>query len=201
MLIFLRTLKIRILSNDFQYSLLFKYHFTRKKRDLDSQIFQDIKSKYENFKITKVSVRPESMTINPEELDVKVNIYLDSANELATEEMELDDNIEEDREYILTIKLDSNLRLSYKRLNILSEYAVLFSGIKDIIKRYCFSGEEETKSFLICDITRDIDTVFDHKEIIDKNKNLKISFFKQNIKITLREPHYLMDNIRKYIGY
>ncbi|AAM31723.1 hypothetical protein [Methanosarcina mazei] len=141
------------------------------------------------------------MTINPEELDVKVNIYLDSAKELENEESELEDNIEEDREYILTIRLDSNLRLSYKRLDILSEYAVLFSGIKDIIKRHCFAGEEETKSFLICDITRDIETIFDQKEIIDNKKKLKVSFFKQNIKIRLGESHYLMDNIRKYIGY
>lgn len=117
------------------------------------------------------------------------------------EEIELDNDIKENREYMLTIKLDSNLRLSYKRLDILSDYVVLFSGIKDIIRRCCFSGETEIRSFLICDITRDINTIFDQKEIIDKTKNLKISFFKQNIKITLRNSQYLMDNVRKYIGY
>jgi len=199
--IFLRTLKIKVLSDDFQYSLLFKYYFTKKVGDLDSEIFQEIKSQHENFKITRVNVKPESITIYPEELGVKVNIYLDSVDELIAEEMELDNGTKENKEYTLTIKLDSNLRVGYKRLNILSDYVVLFSGIKDIVRKHCFSGETEVKSFLICDIIRDINTVLDQKEIIDKTKNLKVSFFKQNIKITLRNSQYLMDNIRKYIGY
>lgn len=195
----LRTVRYKLLSTDFRYKLFFKYYFVTKTNDLDHHVFATIKQKFKEYEIKKNKVMPESITINPEKLGVKINIYLDSANEL--QKSEEVPEIDTYNEYILTIKLDTPLRIGYKRLDILRDYIALFIGIKEIVRDYCFNGESPIKSFIVCDIIRDANKITKLDKIEDIPKKLKVSFVGQNIKIVLNEPIYLMNMIKKYMGY
>lgn len=197
----IRTMKYKLFPKDFRFNLFFKYYFTTKINDLDSEVFNKIKDKFIEYEIRKSKVKPESITINPEKLGNKVNIYLDSTNELQEGEEVSEDDADKYNEFILTIKLDSNLWISYNRLDIMQDYIVLFNGIKEIVRDYCFNGESPSKSFLVCDIIRDINKITNLDKIEDSSKKLKVSFVENNIKIVLNEPIYLMTTIKKYIGY
>lgn len=198
--IFTRTLRVKIFSDDFRYNVFFKYYFLRKTNDLNVNVYRKIKSKFGEYDIRRVSIRPESMTINPVKLGIKIDIELDCTNELEANDSE-ETSEEEKKEYQLLIKLDSDLRLTYKRLDILVEYIDMFEEIKKIVEDECFGGEKERKSFLVCDIIRDFDAIFDQREIIDNTKRIKILFIGQNIKIVAEKPTHLISTIEKYIGY
>lgn len=198
--IFFRTLRIKIFSEDFRYNVLLKCYFLRKTNDLNSEVYHKIKNKFENYEVKKVSIRPESMTIKPETFGTKIDIEINCINELEAEEPSQIDE-ESEKEYQLVIKLDTDLRLTYKRLDILRAYIDMFEEIKEIVKEECFDGLKERKSFLLCDIIRDINVIYNQKEIIDDTQHLKISFTRGNIKIVAEKSIYLIDAIQKYIGY
>lgn len=195
-----RTLKIIFGSRDFRYNLFFKYYFTRKTNDLNTNIYRKIKTKFSEYNISRVSIRPESIIINPEKLGVKISIELDCINELETNELPKD-NEESGKEYQLTIRLDSDLRLTYKRLDIFEDYIDIFEEIKNIVEEECFGGEKERKSFLVCDIIRDFDKIYTGEDIIDNTKNIEVHFMEKNIKIMADKPTHLVSTIRKYVGY
>ncbi|SDF85381.1 hypothetical protein SAMN04488589_1532 [Methanolobus vulcani] len=195
-IIFLRSLKIKHFYRSFRYSLLLKAYYPQKTGDLDSNIYNLIKEKCKQFNITKVTVRPESMCINPENFGTKVNIFIDSIDELLGEE-----EITESEEYCLTIQLDSDLRLTYKELEIIDDYLVLMEETKNIVHEHCFGNSEEKNSFLVCEIIRDIKKITDEDTINIEKEETKVSFKENNVKITLKKPQYLTRNIRKYIGY
>ena len=197
----IRTIKYKLFPKDFRYNLFFKYYFITKINDLDSQVLTKINEQFGVYEIGKSKVKPESITINPEKLGIKVNIYLDSTNELQECEEVLEEETSKYNEFIVTIKLDSYLWISYNRLDIMRDYIALFNGIKEIVRDYCFNGELPTKSFIVCDIIRDVNKITNLNKIEDTSKKLKVSFVENNIKIVLNEPLYLMDTIKKYIGY
>ena len=198
--IYCRKLNYKLFSKDFKYNLFFKYYFTSKTNDLDSQVFEKIKQKFPKFNISKNKISPESMTIKPEKLGIKVNVFLDSVDELENYD-ENDESLDVSNEYVLTIKLDSFLWIGYKRLEILNDYIALFNEIKEIVKDYCFSGRLVNKSFIVCDVIRDVNKITDLNKIDDESKKMKISFVENDIKIVSNEPLYLIETIKKYIGY
>ena len=197
----IRTFRYKLFSKDFRYNLFFKFYFKTKTNDLDSQVFTKIKKQFREYEIKKNKVMPESITINPDKLGNKVNVYLDSVNKLQESDEVSEEETNTYNEYILTIKFDNYLWIGYKRLDILRDYIALFNGIKEIIRDYCFNGESATKSFLVCDIIRDVNKITELDKIEDTSKKLKVSFVGQNIKIVLNEPIYLVNTIEKYIGY
>lgn len=196
----IRTLKIRFGSEDVRYRLFFKYYFTQKTNNLNVKVYQKIKTKFNEYNISRDRIRPESIVINPENLGVKISIELDCINELEAEET-IEVNEETKKEYQLTIRLDSDLRLTFKRLDVFEDYINIFEEIKNIVGEECFGGEKEKKSFLVCDIIRNFDKIYSGGEIIDKTKNIKIYFMGKSVKIVASKPTYLVSVIKKYIGY
>lgn len=196
--IFLNTLRIKYLYHDFRYRLILKASFSLKTKDLDSYVYDSIKEKGKEFKITKASLRPESMSIIPEELGTKINVLIDSVHELLS--INEGESVGPD-EYTLTIQLDSDLRLTYRRLEILEDYLILIKDIKKIVEDYCFSGVSEINSFMICEIIRDKNTITDKKQIEIEKEGTKISFKEKNVNIVVKNSDYLMRNISKYIGH
>lgn len=198
--IFIRTWTIKLGSEDVLYNLVFKYYFTRKTNDLNMNIYRRIKNRFSDFNISRSGMRPESMIINPENLGVKISIEIDCSNELEADEFP-EDNEENGKEYQLTIRLDSNLRLTFRRLDVFEDYISIFEEIKNIVEEECFGGERERKSFLICDVIRDFDKIYTGKDIIDNTKNISVFFMGKNIKIVANKPTHLVSTIKKYIGY
>ncbi|MCK4798451.1 MAG: hypothetical protein KAT05_13810, partial [Spirochaetes bacterium] len=84
---------------------------------------------------------------------------------------------------------------------ILNDYIALFNEIKEIVKDYCFSGRVVNKSFIVCDVIRDVNKITDLNKIDDESKKMKIPFVENDIKIVSNEPLYLIETIKKYIGY
>lgn len=198
--IFIRTWIIKIGLEDFCFSLFYKYYFKHKIKNLNADIYSKISTRFKEFNISRSSIRPESIIINPEKLGVKISIELDCINELEAEEpLEADE--EKGKEYQLTIRLDSYLRLTYRRLDIFENYMSIFEEIKNIVEEECFGGERERKSFLVCDISRNFNQIYTGKDIIDNTKNTKISFMGENIKIIADKPTHLISTIKKYLGY
>ena len=202
--IFIRSIWYKIYPNDFRYNLVFSYVFENKVNDLDSTVFQNIKRDFESLKITKASIRPESMTIRSDTLGVKVHIYIDSLSDIQAVEHEKEDDVvrSEINEYKLSIKFDSELHLLSTKIDMFSEYIALFEGIKENAREYCFNNDREKRFFILCDINRgDIKKIYSGNSISNENGNTKISFVNNNIKIKSNKSSVIVGTIKKYLGY
>lgn len=195
-----RTWKIKLGSEDVRYNLFFKYYYTRKTNNLNANVYRKIKTKFSEYNISRASIRPEAIIINPEKLGVKISIEIDCINELEAEELS-EVSEEKRKEYQLTIRLDSGLRLTYKRLDILGSYLNMFEEIKEIVEDECFGGEKGRKPFLVCDLIRDYDVIYTGEDIVDNTQNIKIYFMGRDVKIIADKPTLLISTIKKYMGY
>jgi len=195
-----RFIKFFLSNKHFQYNLVFKAFFPVKPiHALDYDVYSAISSECDNYDVSLNSVQSDTVILIPNKLGRnKILVHFDSIRELLSEE-EPDEAFPD--EYTLTIKLDNDLGLGMRDLEILHDYASLFGKIREIIQRMCFNATLPTKSFLLCDIIRDLDTITSKRLLEDLKEDAKVTFQKQNITLTLNKPEYLLRLIKRYIGY
>lgn len=198
--IFLRGLRINILNDDFKLRLFYEYSFTIRPRPMSSDVFETLKNKLPQYDLSKISIRSDAITLKSNKLGGRINIQVFSQSEsLAPYEGE-HEPIDTDC-FELKISLSDDLRLSYRQLNDLLGYLMIFASAKEIVRHYCFGNTQERTGFIVCDVVRNYDPIGKEKKLNLTEKNATITFIDKTMKIVLTNHEYLEKIIRDYIAY
>jgi|SRR5208337_2613860 len=199
--IWLRGFRIAIFNEIFKIRLFCKYVFDSELISyLQPSIFDVLKERFPEYEFSKITTRPDTIVLKPENLGVRIQICLSSVNELLSEE-EDDENNRDMPPYELEITLGDELKLGYKELSDLTSYLMIFNAIKDIVKSQCFNGVNERNGFIVCDVIRNFDQITTDRNLDLTNDRATLSFMGNTLKVTLKNHEYLERVIKKYISY
>jgi hypothetical protein len=191
---------IRITNKIFRFKLISVSNYpTNDLQWFDYSIYSLLRERCPTYDFSLNSIKPESMNIIPNTLGTKIIFSLDSVEELLSEE---ESDSPQVSEFKISIKLDNYLKLGINNLDELEDYIQIFKEIKIITEEHCFPNRpSEIKSFFICDVFRDFNTITKLPYITSDLEMAKISFKKKDIGIVLQRPDYLIRLIKRYIAY
>lgn len=162
-------------------------------KELDTEIFNEIKKQINTDEIEKRTIHPKFMMIYSQKLGMQVDVQLEEEPNLET----ISSENPEIENYNVIVKMDSEIK-GASHIDRMEHFINLAEKIQQVIQLRCFPNAKMIRSFMICDI---LQHPIQHEQESREDQDLqaKVTYTNNYMTITTNAPQNLTKTVKKYV--